>query len=323
MTMSEDRITTINPSWQLIDLPDSEDLAHQLVKSEGGRQTCECCYRDWIKKPRSKCLGLPMLPYARQVVDGTRLMSIEDGLRSNLRLRESTKPVAMWESAVIKPSDLLFARDSFIECEPNFYPIVAWDIKARPGLRTVWEINSKQLELKSGVEPAAVYFSDYYGSECRWRLLYAISDTQPKQPKYISKANLQAVYLISDGWLARIGEPDLMLENPHGRYYAPMKMYAISRIESFLSVHAQEYAEWLAGQGKRLDIARAVVAKSEAKSLKLKTQTRMCLKCASHSALLGGACCAIHPLGLPPGVPLDFYCPDFHARAVTQRSDKD
>jgi hypothetical protein len=269
-------------------------------------------------------LGLPVVPGAIKVINWQDAISIDTALRSNLQLKQSTKPIAARRDPLGDPNcDLLFARTEFEECEPNFYPIASWDKNYRQGVETLWEIGSKKLELKDGAKPAAVYFrSSYTDGECRWRLLYRVEDTQPVQPKYISKANLQSIYLISDGWLARIGEPDLLLENPHGRYYAPMKMYAILlqrgfanvRIEDFLSTHAVEYAQWLEGRGKRLAIARAIVAKSQATKLRIKNQTQQCLKCASHSALLGGTCCAIYPLGLPPGVPLECYCPDFHPR---------
>ena len=330
--MTEDTISNNNRSSQLIDSSwQDPERAHELVKTEGGWQ-CQCCDRSWLKKPRAKCLGLPVVPGAvaeslrrgslamqktqAKVVNWQDAISIDTALRSNLQLKQSTKPIAARRDPLGDPNcDLLFARTDFEECEPNFYPIASWDKNDRPGLKTLWEIGSKKLELKNGAKPAAVYFrSSHPDGECRWRLLYRVEDTQPVQPKYISKANLQSIYLISDGWLARIGEPDLLLENPHGRYYAPMKMYAIVRIEDFLSTHAQEYAEWLEGRGKRLAIARAIVAKSQATKLRIETQTQQCLKCASHSALLGGTCCAIYPLGLPPGVPLECYCPDFHPR---------
>jgi hypothetical protein len=322
--MSEDTISTnnrsrsrVDNSWQDPDRFLFEDATrtHQLVKTEGGWE-CQCCYRSWLKKPRAKCLGLPVVPGAIKVINWQDAISIDTALRSNLQLKQSTKPIAARRDPLGDPNcDLLFARTEFEECDPNFYPIVSWDKNHRQGLKTLWEIGSKKLELKHGAKPAAVYFrSSHPDGECRWRLLYRVEDTQPVQPKYISKANLQSIYLISDGWLARIGEPDLLLDNPHGRYYAPMKMYASDRIEDFLSTHAQEYAQWLEGRGKRLAIARAIVAKSQATKLRIETQTQQCLKCASHSALLGGTCCAIYPLGLPPGVPLECYCPDFHPR---------
>jgi hypothetical protein len=347
--MSEDTISTNNCSRSRVDSSwQDPDRAHELVKTEDGclvqhmlrkpqraciRWKCQCCDRSWLKKPRAKCLGLPVVPGAvaeslrrgflamqktqGKVINWQDAISIDTALRSNLQLKQPTKPIAARRDPLGDPNcDLLFARTDFEECEPIFYQIASWDKNHRQGLKTLWEIGSKKLELKHGAKPAAVYFrSSYPDGECRWRLLYRVEDTQPVQPKYISKANLQSIYLISDGWLARIGEPDLLLDNPHGRYYAPMKMYSLVRIEDFLSTHAQEYAQWLEGRGKRLAIARAIVAKSQATKLRIETQTQQCLKCASHSALLGGNCCAIYPLGLPPGVPLECYCPDFHPRA--------
>jgi hypothetical protein len=85
-----------------------------------------------------------------------------------------------------------------------------------------------------------------------------------------------------------------------------------------LCENAAEYADWLEGRGKRLEIARQTVVKSQLTKEKLKTQTKQCLECASHSVLIGGTCCAIYPLSWAAGVPLEYYCPDFYPRGVAQ-----
>lgn len=332
--MPSETIITYNYSETLIDRTWLDpDRQHDLSKIDAGWQ-CRCCFRKWRKQPRARCLGLPVFPDAAVSIDYHQLISIETAIGSNLKLKQVTKSVAAIRDPVNDREfdSLLFDRADFEECEPNLLPIGSrwrshrW-ATSRPKdpdstlpnrLYTRSDINYRKLDLKPNTQPAAVYFKTFYPQlkQCEWGLLYRSEDTQPRAPKYISKANLQAIYCISDRWLARIGAPDLLLDNPHGKHFAPMQMYAIERIERFLNENATEYADWLEGRGKRLTIARQTLAKSQATKDKLKTQTQQCLECASHSALIGGTCCAIYPLSWPTGVPLEHYCPDFYRRDV-------
>jgi hypothetical protein len=335
--MTSEIIITYNYSETLIDSEWVDpDRQHDLIKDDRGGYRCQCCYRKWRNQPRAKCLGLPVYPEAATLLDRHQLISLEDAICSNLKLKQITKPVAAARDPLHEREfdSLLFARADFEVCDPNLLPIGSrwrasrwatsrpkdFDSTLQNRLYTLSDINYRKLDLKPNTQPAAVYLKNFYHQlkQCEWGLLYRGEDTQPRAPKYISKANLQAVYLISDGWLARIGEPDLLLDNPHGKNYAPMRMYAILRIERFLSEQAQEYANWLEGRGKRLEIARQTVAKSQVTKDKLKTQTKQCLECASHSALIGGTCCAIYPRSWPAEVPLEHYCPDFYPRGVAQ-----
>ena len=330
--MVSETVVTYNYSETLVDRAWIDPaLQHDLIKVDNGFK-CQCCYRKWLKKPRAKCLGLPVYPDAAAQFDRLQLISIEDAIRSNLKLKQITKPVAASRDPLqMREFDsLLFARADFEKCESQLLPIGSrwrsnswrksrpkeFDSTSQNRLYTLSDINYRKLDLKPNTQPAAVYFRNFYPhlKQCEWGLLYRSEDTQPRAPKYISKANLQAIYCISDGWLERIGEPDLLFDNPHSKYYAPMRMYAIERIERFLNEHATEYANWLEDRGKRLEIANRTVATRQATKEKIKTQTEQCLKCASHSALIGGTCCAIYPLSWASGVPLEYYCPDFYQR---------
>jgi hypothetical protein len=136
--MSEDTISTNNRSRSRVDSSwQDPDRVHQLVKTEGGWE-CQCCYRSWLKKPRAKCLGLPVVPGAAKVVNWQDAISIDTALRSNLQLKQLTKPIAAGRDPLGDPNcDLLFARTEFEECEPNFYRIVSWVKNYRPGLKTL------------------------------------------------------------------------------------------------------------------------------------------------------------------------------------------
>jgi hypothetical protein len=114
--MNEDTISTNNRSRQLIDSSwQDPDRAHDLVKTEGGWE-CQCCDRSWLKKPRAKCLGLPIVPGAIKVVNWQDAISIDTALHSNLQLKQSTKPIAARRDPLGDPNcDLLFARtDCFL-----------------------------------------------------------------------------------------------------------------------------------------------------------------------------------------------------------------
>lgn len=333
--MTSEIIITYNYSETLIDSEWVDlDRQHDLIKDDCGSYLCQCCYRKWRNQPRAKCLGLPVYPDAATLLDRHQLISLEDAIRSNLKLKQITKPVAAARDPLKDREfdSLLFARADFEVCDPNLLSIGSrWQsswLTSRPQddhstqnrLYTLSDINYRKLELKPNSQPAAVCFKNFDRQlkQCEWGWLYRGEDTQPRAPKYISKANLQAIYLISDEWLKQIGEPDLLLDNPHGKYYAPMRMYAIERVEQFLCENAAEYADWLEGRGKRLEIARQTIAKSQLTKEKLKTQTKQCLECASHSVLIGGTCCAIYPLSWAAGVPLEYYCPDFYPRGSAQ-----
>jgi hypothetical protein len=81
-----------------------------------------------------------------------------------------------------------------------------------------------------------------------------------------------------------------------------------------LSLNAEEYAKWLVRREKYVINAQPLVEKAKRKKeaiQKARHQNAMCLKCKSSVAMNGGFFCAIHPMGLPVGVPDIQYCPDF------------
>ncbi|WP_088893149.1 hypothetical protein [Leptolyngbya ohadii] len=65
------------------------------------------------------------------------------------------------------------------------------------------------------------------------------------QDRYITKTTLRRTYLLSDRWLARLGEPDHRTDNPHHEKWSAMQLYSRQRVEAFLAENAEEYAQWL------------------------------------------------------------------------------
>lgn len=82
----------------------------------------------------------------------------------------------------------------------------------------------------------------YCPDECEWDV---------DRDQYLTKTTLKRTYLLSDGWIDRIGAPDLRIENPHHRRFADMCLYSRRRIEAYLSEHAEAYAAWLTERNRR------------------------------------------------------------------------
>lgn len=166
----------------------------------------------------------------------------------------------------------------------------------------------------------------YHPDDCKW---------QPKD-EWICKTTLKKTYLLSNGWIKRLGEPDLITENPHhhmrdlrrnyspanSRKFADMQLYSKQRVEAFLAEHAEEYALWLDERDRyvaifeinreKIEALRAAANKNRQQEKQARyVQTALCLRCASGCAMPKGFLCAIHPMGLAlHQIP----CPDWLAR---------
>lgn len=152
----------------------------------------------------------------------------------------------------------------------------------------------------------------YHPDDCKW---------QPKD-EWICKTTLKKTYLLSDRWIKRLGEPDLITENPHHHKFADMKLYSKQRVEAFLAENAEEYACWLDERDRyvlifelnreAIEAGRAAANKNrQTEKQAKKEQTALCLRCASGCAMPKGFLCAIHPMGLELN---QIPCPDWLAR---------
>lgn len=174
-----------------------------------------------------------------------------------------------------------------------------------------------------------------------WINLHGDEDTEEGelQDRYITKSSLKQNYLLSEGWIKRIGEPDRYVTNPHSRKAAPMQWFSSARVETFLAENAEEYAAWLITRKRKVEIyeenREAIQAgadewratqiarrqnrsqepnllaflrdyREEDKKL-IEKQVYSCLSCASGCAFNAGFLCAIYPSG-PSNIPCPDYC---------------
>jgi hypothetical protein len=175
--MDSETIVTYNYSETLIDSEWVDlDRQHDLIKDDCGSYLCQCCYRKWRNHPRAKCLGLPVYPDAATLLDRHQLISLKDAIRSNLKLKQITKPVAAARDPLNDREfdSLLFARADFETCDPNLLSIGSrWQsswLTSRPKddhstqnrLYTLSDINYRKLELKPNSQPAAVCFKNAF-----------------------------------------------------------------------------------------------------------------------------------------------------------------
>lgn len=178
-----------------------------------------------------------------------------------------------------------------------------------PELKTEKELKEINLVPCSGVQPRGCVRQFWYG-KIQTTMLYHLEDCQwQPSDQFITKTTLRLTYLLSRSWICRIGEPDLVLENPHHHKFKPMQLYSKQRVEAFLANHAEEYSHWLDERDRFIEIfernrasitagkARAITARNQEKQLR-REQTARCLRCASGDVTPQGFLCAIHPTGL-------------------------
>lgn len=123
-----------------------------------------------------------------------------------------------------------------------------------PELKTQDEL--KRLNRSTeGIPPRACY--RYWGKYSGWVtvLLWHPDDCnwQPSD-RYIAKTTLRRTYLLSERWIARLGDPDLITDNPKHERWSEMKLYSRQRVEAFLADNAEEYAHWLSDRDRYIAI---------------------------------------------------------------------
>jgi hypothetical protein len=84
--------------------------------------------------------------------------------------------------------------------------------------------------------------------------------TRTTTPRYVYKTTLKTVYGLTDGLIAKLGEPDKRVPNPHYRKAgAPSALYLVERVEQFIDTHAAELAHVRALRAKRSAAMTAVM----------------------------------------------------------------
>ncbi|MCC5636329.1 hypothetical protein LC593_10755 [Nostoc sp. CHAB 5844] len=297
---------------------------HNFFKRPDGRLECKTCRWDWATGTNTLCPGCIRYTWGSQPPHLKDRVSLH---KQNLRRKKGAKPSGCYYS--MKRNDWTWFYDEK-DCEiadPELPSIIQWDDVGE--LKTVDQLKKINLAPNEDIKPRAVawvwdkeiqwgaWIPLYHEDDCKWN---------PKDT-WITKTQLKEKYLLSDGWIKKIGKPDKLLDNPHYRNAPSIKLYSRKRIEFFLADNAEEYAEWLDKRDKYIAIFEAnkdkilagmnaykerqetIRKESEAIRQKVKEQTRKCLKCASGCSLSNGFFCAIHPMGL-----VDLPCPDFQER---------
>lgn len=73
--------------------------------------------------------------------------------------------------------------------------------------------------------------------------------------EFVYKSTLKTVYGLPDSWIARLGEPDQQVKNPHYRSGPPSSLYRRARVEAFIEENQGDYERMLAE--RRVRQARA------------------------------------------------------------------
>ncbi len=148
----------------------------------------------------------------------------------------------------------------------------------------------------------------YHPDDCDWQPL----------DNYITKTTLRSRYLLSDSWISRLGQADLLLDNPHYPNRAEMQLYSRQRVEKLLADNAEEYAKWMDDREKYVAIFEAnreAIKEGQSRYLEVKNKRRnqmeQCLRCASGCATGRGFICVIYPKGLEDS---QIPCIDFRER---------
>ncbi|NET47011.1 hypothetical protein [Okeania sp. SIO2B3] len=281
-------------------------------------KSCKVCGRVFGSKPRTNnCPGVPVRKRKEGEDFEVNLYSI------NRRLKDNAKPIAyadyndFSQSKRRDYSNYLYSLKDTEIVDPLLPPAYESSANIPKELNAISEVEMRQkkLEPKQGAEPVAVTreWKKEDGEFYRyWLYYYNECDTQPGDSLcYITKGRLKSEYSLSDGWLNKLGKPDLFLENPHYHRSPMMKLYKISRVRDFLKANAEEYAEWLVKRDKFVINSKRLAEKRKIAKERRSHQNELCLKCQSSTFLDDGIFCAVHPMGLPEGVPEDNYCPDY------------
>ncbi|KYC42055.1 hypothetical protein WA1_18815 [Scytonema hofmannii PCC 7110] len=278
---------------------------HDLIKTESGWK-CKVCDWLWQSKPKTECPGITRYGWNHPDCLKTKI----ELHKKNLKPKDKTKPDACIYSQKSCCWIWLYDEKNCEVDNPNLPPIYQWD--DRRELKTVGELRKINLAPSDDIKADGVawvwdedeewgkWISLYHRDDCQW---------QPKD-NWITKSALKQKYLLSDGWIKKIGEPDRRLENRNWRNAAPIQLYSRQRVEAFLAENATEYAHWLDRREKYLAIFEANRDKIFEKRNLIKQQTADCLRCASGYSTPDGFLCAIYPMGVKY-----MPCPDWQERS--------
>lgn len=288
-------------------------MEHQLLKNEK-RWLCKVCKRNWKTKPVSACVGIENIPWD----------TVPDGFKSEsdlhkINLKPTGKP-RYYHHSMRGNHRLLYDYKETETNIPDLPKILTKAEKDKRGYLTVNQLR-KQNYIVGNAKPAcAVWFWNRDTEMGDWAYFWDKQDCEwQAADSWLSKSTLKKIYLLSEGWIKKLGAPDREIHNPHS-YSHPIKLYSRQRVEFFIAERAQEYSEWLDKRDRYVQIFEQNRDKIKAGQEKLldlrnllKDQQSRCLRCASSAFLGNGIFCAIYPSGLEND---QIPCKDFYEREV-------
>lgn len=286
-------------------------MEHQLVKVEK-HYICETCKRAWKTKPVSACLGIECIDWDVKP-DGFKTKSD----LHKLNLKPLGKARYYYHSMRGNHRFLYDVKETETNIA-NLPEILTKAEKDERGYLTVSQLRKQNL-LAGNAKPAcAVWFWNRDTEMGDWAYFWDKKDCEwQAADSWLSKSTLKKVYLLSDGWIKRLGAPDKEIDNSHS-YTHSIKLYSRQRVELFIAERAEEYCEWLDKRDRYVQIFEQNRDKIKAGQERLlvfrnlmKEQQSRCLRCASSAFLGDGIFCAIYPLGLEID---QILCKDFYER---------
>ena len=61
------------------------------------------------------------------------------------------------------------------------------------------------------------------------------------EPKMLSQTGVRKKYKFTPSWIAKLGEPDKVVDNPYYKCAAPMKLYAEDRVLHLIEENTEDY----------------------------------------------------------------------------------
>lgn len=81
--------------------------------------------------------------------------------------------------------------------------------------------------------------------------------------EFCYKSTLRTVYGLPDSWIARLGDPDKSVPNPHYRSGPPSSLYLRARVEAFIEENQADYERMIVERRSRQARARGAAEQRE------------------------------------------------------------
>ncbi|WP_107670507.1 hypothetical protein [Cyanothece sp. BG0011] len=226
----------------------------------------------------------------------------------NLKATDNTKKsgAIWWYDKEIKDYYWMFLYD-INDCEiddPSLPPVYSYNGRKAFNLFFEKELKIKGLIPSKNAKPQGIVA--WWGDHgFYWRKLYREEDCDRYiGDVFLTKTRVKKQYLLSEGWVKKIGLPDKVEDNPRYKNSYPMSLYSRQRIEKFLVDNIQEYGEWLEKREKYVENYNKNKDKIQ-KSMLQRKQCESCLRGEYYRSPTGRQfLCVVHAYEIP------YPCPD-------------